>query len=75
MEVRAVARTGLSPVCQGPEGGITAWYTMRLTDIGKDRETSEIGELGDAIRDYEARDAARTDTWLRHFSKALSDRD
>ena len=24
-----------------PEGGITAWYTMRLTDIGEDSDSSE----------------------------------
>jgi 2,4-dienoyl-CoA reductase-like NADH-dependent reductase (Old Yellow Enzyme family) len=53
-----------------PEGGITAWYTMRLTEIGADRETPAIGDLGQSIQDYEARDKARTDIWLRHFAKA-----
>lgn len=52
-----------------PEGGITAWYTMRLTDIGADKETDEVGDLGEAIRDYEARDDARTEIWSRHFSR------
>lgn len=51
-----------------PEGGITAWYTMRLTEIGADQETPNVGELGRAIRDYEARDKARTEVWLRHFA-------
>ena len=51
-----------------PEGGMTAWYTMRLTEIGADRETSQTGDLSQAIREYEARDAARTDVWLRHFA-------
>ena len=51
-----------------PEGGITAWYTMRLTEIGADRETPEFGELGQAIQDYEARDKSRAEIWLRHFS-------
>ena len=51
-----------------PEGGITAWYTMRLTDIGADRETPAFGDLGQAVRDYAARDEARTNVWLRHFS-------
>ncbi len=50
-----------------PEGGITAWYTMRLTEIGQDRETSEIGDLNQALRDYETRDAERSDIWSRHF--------
>jgi hypothetical protein len=50
-----------------PEGGITAWYTMRLTDIGADKETAVFGDLGQAIRDYEARDKSRTKIWLEHF--------
>lgn len=51
-----------------PEGGITAWYTMRLTEIGADKETPVFGDLGQAIRDYEARDKTRTEVWLRHFA-------
>jgi 2,4-dienoyl-CoA reductase-like NADH-dependent reductase (Old Yellow Enzyme family) len=51
-----------------PEGGITAWYTMRLTEIGADKETPAFGDLGQAIRDYESRDKARTEVWLRHFA-------
>jgi len=51
-----------------PEGGITAWYTMRLTEIGADKEASVVGDLRQAIRDYEARDKARTEVWLRHFA-------
>jgi 2,4-dienoyl-CoA reductase-like NADH-dependent reductase (Old Yellow Enzyme family) len=50
-----------------PEGGITAWYTIRLTDIGADKETAVFGDLGQAIRDYEARDKSRTKIWLEHF--------
>ena len=50
-----------------PEGGITAWYTMRLTEIGADQETSDVGDLGQAIRDYDARDKTRTEVWIRHF--------
>jgi 2,4-dienoyl-CoA reductase-like NADH-dependent reductase (Old Yellow Enzyme family) len=52
-----------------PEGGITAWYTMRLTEIGADKETPVFGDLGQAIGDYEARDKTRTEVWLRHFAK------
>ena len=51
-----------------PEGGITAWYTMRLTEIGADIETQDFGDLGQAIGDYEARDKTRTEVWLRHFA-------
>jgi 2,4-dienoyl-CoA reductase-like NADH-dependent reductase (Old Yellow Enzyme family) len=50
-----------------PEGGITAWYTMRLTDIAADKETDEVGDLPRAIREYEVRDAKRTEIWSRHF--------
>ncbi len=50
-----------------PEGGITAWYTMRLSEIGADRETPVVGDMEQAVRDYEARDRARTQVWLRHF--------
>ncbi len=51
-----------------PEGGITAWYTMRLTEIGADTETPDVSDLGQAIDEYELRDKARTDVWLRYFS-------
>jgi len=50
-----------------PEGGITAWYTIRLTDIAADNETDEVGNLPQAIREYEMRDAKRTEIWSRHF--------
>lgn len=52
---------------EAPEGGITAWYTMRLTEIGADKETPEFGDLMQAIEDYDVRDKARTEIWLRHF--------
>lgn len=50
-----------------PEGGITAWYTMRLTDIAADIETKEVGDLLQAMRTYERRDAKRTEIWSRYF--------
>jgi len=53
---------------KAPEGGITAWYTMRLTAIGEGGQEAEFGDLGEAISDYEARDRARTEIWLRHFT-------
>ena len=46
-----------------PEGGITAWYTMRLTEIGEDREGAKVGDLHEALRAYEARDEARIGIW------------
>ena len=53
-----------------PEGGVTAWYTMRLTDIGSDQNASRARSLEDAIRDYDARDAARTTIWREHFGSS-----
>ncbi|MEM8551766.1 MAG: NADH:flavin oxidoreductase/NADH oxidase family protein [Pseudomonadota bacterium] len=46
-----------------PEGGITAWYTMRLTEIGEDREGTEVGDLHEAITAYDTRDDVRVDIW------------
>lgn len=50
-----------------PEGGITAWYTMRLTDIAANTETNDTRDLRQAIADYETRDGTRTEIWSRHF--------
>jgi 2,4-dienoyl-CoA reductase-like NADH-dependent reductase (Old Yellow Enzyme family) len=55
-----------------PESGITAWYTMRLTEIASGRESPVFSDLGQAIRDYEARDKSRTETWLRHFANDVA---
>jgi 2,4-dienoyl-CoA reductase-like NADH-dependent reductase (Old Yellow Enzyme family) len=53
---------------EAPEGGMTAWYTMRLTEIGADKDKPVVGGLEQAIRDYEARDKSRTEIWLDHFA-------
>ncbi len=58
-----------------PEGGITAWYTMRLTEIGFDEKTLEVGDLGQAIGAYEARDRTRMEIWLRHFGRKIGEMD
>lgn len=50
-----------------PEGGSTAWYSMRLTELGEDRETGETPDLDAAIHDYDARDAARVTPWHSRF--------
>jgi hypothetical protein len=55
----------------GTKGGITAWYTMRLTKIGGEKETPAFGNLEEAIHDYEERDKTRTDVWLRYFANDL----
>lgn len=54
---------------QAPEGGVTAWYTMRITDIAQDKEVGEVGDLSQAMKDYALRDAERTKIWVNHFKK------
>lgn len=51
-----------------PEGGVTAWYTMRLTELGEGGEGLTEDQLDQAFRSYEARDRQRTKTWSHHFS-------
>ena len=50
-----------------PPGGITAWYTMRLTALGEDRENAFTLDLPSAIRIYEERDALRCIKWRKKF--------
>ncbi len=50
-----------------PDGGITAWYTMRLTEIGHDCETDEIPDLMASIEQYGDRDRTRTTLWNKRF--------
>ncbi|MBT0957098.1 NADH:flavin oxidoreductase/NADH oxidase family protein [Alphaproteobacteria bacterium KMM 3653] len=50
-----------------PEGGVTAWYTMRMSDLAEERAPEGARDIGDAMRDYAARDAARAEIWRRHF--------
>lgn len=52
-----------------PEGGITAWYTMRLTEIGADIDSDGYGDLVQAIDAYGARDDLRTEIWQTHFAQ------
>ena len=51
-----------------PPGGITAWYTMRLTALGEDREDAFTLDLPSAMRIYEERDAQRCIKWLEKYS-------
>ncbi len=51
-----------------PPGGITAWFTMRLTALGRDREDTFKLDLPSAIREYEQRDAQRCVEWKKAFS-------
>lgn len=50
-----------------PPGGITAWFTMRLTALANHETATFDPTLSQALDAYEARDAARTATWLRAF--------
>ena len=51
-----------------PPGGVTAWFTMRLTALGEDQEDAFRLELPEAIRVYEERDAQRCIKWGNKFS-------
>jgi len=55
-----------------PPGGMTAWYSMRLTDLGEDCERERERDLVTAIRSYEARDAARVQIWNETFPSDAS---
>ncbi|MBX2855289.1 MAG: oxidoreductase [Rhodobacteraceae bacterium] len=50
-----------------PVGGVTAWYTMRLTAIAEDRDAGFSLELEEAIRRYDARDEERAAVWREAF--------
>ena len=53
-----------------PPGGVTAWFTMRLTDLGCDREDSSTPDLQAAVEAYNTRDAERETGWNRCFRSA-----
>lgn len=52
-----------------PTGGITAWYTMRLTAIADGTDDDFAPALEAAIDEYESRDAARIATWNDAFTR------
>ncbi len=43
------------------------WYTMRLTEIGEDRESVDVADLGKVVVDYDKRDQSRVALWLDEF--------
>lgn len=51
-----------------PPGGITAWFTMRLTAIAEGIDNDFDPGLAAAIAAYEARDDARVATWNDAFN-------
>lgn len=50
-----------------PPGGVTAWYTMRLTALANHEEASFDPELQTMVDEYERRDADRVNRWNHKF--------
>lgn len=50
-----------------PAYGITAWYTMRLAEVGEDLETRGVGDLQSALQAYKDRDDGRVAAWNARF--------
>lgn len=50
-----------------PHGGVTAWYSMRLTALGENSEDHFDLSPADALAAYENRDAMRSERWRNHF--------
>ncbi|MEM7068516.1 MAG: oxidoreductase [Pseudomonadota bacterium] len=67
-----IAESGEDPVFPifdaPPRGGVTAWYSMRLTALGNDNEEQFEMTPNEAIETYEARDAQRSELWNKRFS-------
>jgi len=50
-----------------PPGGVTAWYSMRLTALAENNEDAFDLDLDSAMSIYDARDEARCDVWRQAF--------
>ncbi|PYE83950.1 tRNA-dihydrouridine synthase [Pseudoroseicyclus aestuarii] len=50
-----------------PEGGVTAWYTMRLAEIAEDMDHLSGNNLDQAVVTYTDREQRKADTWRSHF--------
>lgn len=50
-----------------PRGGVTAWYSMRLTALGEDGEDQFDQSPADALGAYERRDSKRCVNWRIRF--------
>ncbi|MDA9982930.1 NADH:flavin oxidoreductase/NADH oxidase family protein [Gammaproteobacteria bacterium] len=55
-----------------PEGGVTAWYTMKLTEIVERHEQTATPDIETALEVYLKRDAERAIVWNTHFGGATS---
>ena len=53
-----------------PEGGVTAWYTMKLTEIADMHDGTATLDIDAALETYLKRDAERTVVWQAHFGAA-----
>lgn len=51
-----------------PRGGVTAWYSMRITALGEDNEDAFTLDPAAAVKVYEERDAQRCPTWQTKFA-------
>jgi 2,4-dienoyl-CoA reductase-like NADH-dependent reductase (Old Yellow Enzyme family) len=51
-----------------PEGGVTAWYTMQITQNAKGEAALSPDNLEDAIAEYDNRDDARRRIWNSKLS-------
>ncbi len=56
-----------------PDGGVTAWYTMQMTQNAKDAAALRPDALEDAIAAYESRDDARRGIWNRSQRRGTGD--
>lgn len=52
-----------------PRGGVTAWYSMRLTALGEDAGGAFTMEPKEALEVYEQRDAQRCLVWRERFPR------
>jgi 2,4-dienoyl-CoA reductase-like NADH-dependent reductase (Old Yellow Enzyme family) len=57
---------------EAPPGGITAWYTMRLTALAEDAEHEYRLDLPSAVAAYEERDRLRCRLWADKFHSGAS---
>ncbi len=51
-----------------PRGGVTAWYSMRLTALGEETEQRFNESPAAALEAYELRDAERCMRWKKRFA-------
>lgn len=51
-----------------PEGGVTAWYTMQITQSAKGHAALSHDDLEGVIKTYESRDETRRRIWNSKFS-------